>query len=183
MKKIIFTLTVFFLSANVFPAAADSYNYRPYAGIAYVFSHDNGDEIKGDYSLGGVYLGSDYSKYFATELFFNQSGARKNYPHSAKIKTSYRNYGLDLIAALPLEFAEKISLLGTAGIGEYVFKVKKYPQKHSDDHAYGYRFGGGVKYAADKNWQFRALARYVKFDHADIFNHAMEYSFSAEYHF
>lgn len=183
MKKITFVLTFFFCAANVFSARADSYDYRPYVGVSYAFSHNKGDDIKGDYSLGGFYIGSDYSKYFATEVFFNQSTTRKNYPQNQKIKTSYRNYGLDLQAFLPLGEESKLSLAGTLGIGEYVFKNKYYPQKHGNDHGYGYRFGGGLRYMLTDNWQIKTLVRYVKFDHIDVFNHGVEYSFGVEYHF
>jgi len=183
MKKITIILVFFFLFANISRAGADSYKYSPYIGAVYTFGHDKGASIKGDYSLGGIYIGSDYSRYFSTELFLNQSATRKNYPERQKAKTSYRSYGLDMIAALPCGSAEKIALLGTVGIGEYVFKIKNYPQKHSSDHGYGYRCGGGLRYIVSGNWQLKILARYVKFDHVDVYDRSMEYSLGVEYHF
>lgn len=184
MKKITFFLTgAFFVATHTAPAAADSYKYTPYAGIDYTYNHTTAKGFNPYYNAAGLYIGSDYSSYFGTELFFNQSAANKRHHGADSIKTSYRSYGLDLMAYLPFGCHNKFSLLGTTGIGEYVFKTKFLPQKHHNEHGYGYRFGGGFKYSIDKNWGIRAIVRYVNFDHVSRFDHAMEYSAGIDYHF
>lgn len=183
MKKITFFLTLLFCftAANVF--AADKYNYTPYFGFDYTYNHAKAHGFSPTYHAGGIHIGSMYSPYFGTELFLNQSGNDKRHVGNTKIKTSYRSYGLDLLAYLPLGCDKKISLLATTGIGEYVFKQKLLSQKHHNEHGYGYRFGGGLKFAVTQNWQARFITRYVKFDHISGYNHSLEHTFSVEYHF
>ena len=183
MKKITFFLTtaISLSAANCF--AADKYNYTPYVGLDYTYSHAKAHGFSPTHHAGGLYIGSMYSPYFGTEIFFNQSGGDSRRLADGKIKTSYRAYGLDIAAYLPLDCAQKFSLLATTGIGEYVYKQKITPQKHHNDHGYGYRFGGGVKLALTQNWQARFITRYVKLDHISGYNHTLENSFSVEYHF
>jgi opacity protein-like surface antigen len=87
------------------------------------------------------------------------------------------------LAYLPLGCAQKLSAIATAGIGEYVFNQKVLPQKHHNEHGFGYRFGGGIKFALSKNWQTRFITRYVKFNHVSGYNHSLEQTLSFEYHF
>lgn len=184
MKKITFLLTISaFMAINSAASAVDKYHYTPYIGANYIYSDAKAKGFSPNYHNGGVIIGSDYSPYFGTELFFNQSGSDSNRAAIGKIKTSYRAYGLDMLAYLPLGCAKKFSLAATAGIGEYVFKHKLSGQKHHNEHGYGYRFGGGVRWAFTSHWQTKLLARYVKFDAVDGFNHAVEYSLGVEYHF
>ena len=184
MKKITFFLTLPLLcAASNISAAADKYQYTPYIGIDYAYNQTNAKGFSPRYNALGLHIGSDYSADFGTEIFYNQSAADKRRPNNEKIKTSYRSYGLDLLAYLPLGCQKQLALLATTGMGEYVFNHKKVPQKHHNEHGYGYRFGGGFKYALNQNWQMRFITRYVKFNHADAFNHATEYTLSAEYHF
>ena len=109
--------------------------------------------------------------------------AQKKRPFENKIKTSYRAYGLDITAYLPLDCAKRFSLLATAGLGEYVYRSKVYEHKHHNEHGYGYRFGGGMKYAWDSHWQTKFVTRYVKFDQLTDYKHNTEYNLSLEYHF
>lgn len=184
MKKITFVLTsVFFVAGLVSGARADNYKYTPYVGVDYTYSRTKANEFKPIHNSLGLHIGSDYSKYFGTEMFFAQSDADKKRPQEQKIKTSYRAYGLDLMAYLPLGCTKRFSLLATAGLGEYVYKTKVYQNKHHNEHGYGYRFGGGAKYAFDNHWQARFITRYVKFDRLTNYKHNMEYNFSLEYHF
>ena len=183
MKKITFLLTFSASCAIICSAQADSYQYAPYVGLDYTYNQTSGRGFSPRYHAAGLHIGSTYSPYFATEMFFNQSGTDSQHKHSRKIKSSYRSYGLDLIAALPLGCEKKFAFLATTGIGEYVFKHKVLPQKHHNEHGYGYRFGGGAQYAWNKNWQTRFLTRYVNFDHVSGYDHDMEYQLSLEYHF
>ena len=183
MKKITFLLTTtLILGGFVKNSAADSYKYTPYAGVDYIYSQTDADGFKPYHNSLGIHIGSDYGKYFGTELFFTQSNSSKKRPNNGIVKTSYRSYGLDLMAYLPLGCEERFSLIATAGIGEYVYKTKFVPAKHYNEHGFGYRFGGGFKYAFDKNWQARILLRRVNFDHLSGYNHNMEYTAGVEYH-
>lgn len=182
MKKMIL-LSALMLLATGFSARADSYNYRPYVGFDYIYNHTTAKGISPNYNALNLRLGSDYSPWFATELFAAQSDTDVRHPRSTKVKTSYRAYGLDLIAMLPLGCAKRFSLLATAGIGEYVFKQKIFPQKHFNEHGWGYRFGGGLKYSIDQHWQARLLVRHVNFDHVSGIDHALENTLGIEYHF
>ena len=160
MKKITIVLT--FLAAcgiNAKNSVADSYHYTPYIGAGYQFNKTQLKQFRPEY----------------------QSGSKNN-GQGEKLKSSYRSYGLDLLGYLPLGCAQKFSVAATAGIGEYVYKLKEGGLKHYNEHGWGYRFGGGVKYAFDSHWQTRFMTRYVKFNHLDNVNQAMEYALSVEYH-
>lgn len=184
MKKITFFLTAAFLTAyQAAPASADSYKYTPYAGVDYTYNQTVAKGFRPYYNSLGLHIGSDYSRYFGTEMFINQSNGNKRHNGETSIKTSYRSYGLDLMAYLPLDCLNKYSLLATAGIGEYVYKTKFVPEKHHNEHGYGYRFGGGFKYMLTPNWGARIITRYVNFDHLSGYDHDIEYSAGIEYHF
>lgn len=160
---------------------ADSYDYRPYLGVDYTFSRTNAFGVRPKHSAGSLFLGSDYGKYFATEVFVKQSTQDKNHPQGGELKTSYFAYGLDALAFLPV--GKGFSLVATAGIGEYNYKTKFTPSERHHEHGYGYRFGGGLKYAWNEHWQTRAICRHIEFDHMEGYNHALEYSLGMEYHF
>lgn len=182
MKKITILLTTtIFAAVSSFAAQADTYNYTPYVGVDYVFSRANAFGTHPEHHGGALRLGSDYSKYFATELFVIQSGQDKNDVGAEQLKSSYFAYGLDILAYTPR--LAGVALLATAGIGEYNYKTKFSPTDRHHEHGYGYRFGGGLKYDFDEHWQTRLISRYINFDKLDGYDHAMEYSFGVEYHF
>ena len=182
MKKITILLTTaIFASLNALEAKADSYNYKPYVGVDYVFDQAKAFGVKPHHHSGALRVGSDYSKYFATEVFISQSTQDKRNVGEDKLATSYLAYGLDALAFLPV--GGGFSLAATAGIGEYNYKTKFSPTNRHHEHGYGYRFGGGAKYALNDNWQTRIMCRYVNFDKMEGYDHAMEYSFGVEYHF
>jgi len=185
MKKITILLTTAALSTTVFitAARADSYNYSPYIGADYVFNRTNTYGVHPQHHALGIHIGSDYSKYFGTELFINQSNQNKTSYQTGKLTTSYYSYGLDILAFLPLGTSEKFALAATAGFGEYAYKTKINPTNRHREHGYGYRFGGGARYAFDRHWHTRMLCRYVNFDQLREYDHDMEYSLSIEYHF
>ena len=183
MKKIVFflCLLVFVFGSN--NSKADSYKYSPYVGAIYSFADAHAKGAKPEYNIGGIYVGSEYGKYFSTEIFYNQSTYDTNKINEVKTRTSYRSYGLDLFAYLPIDCYNRFNLVSTIGAGEYVFAKKNKGEKHHNDSGWGYRYGGGLKYNFTQNWQAKALVRYVNFDGVSDFNHQMEYSFNVEYHF
>ena len=115
-------------------------------------------------------------------MFAHQSNRDKRSGNTDNIRTSYYNYGLDIMAYLPL-FSTNVSLIATTGVGEYVYKTKFSPTNRHDEHGYGYRFGGGFKYAFNEHWKARFVARYVNFDKLSGYAHASEYGLGIEYHF
>ena len=183
MKKTIFFLGLAFAMSEATLASADSYNYKPYAGVSYSYATAHAKSAKPKYNIGGIYVGSEYGKYFSTELFYNQSTGDKNHLNGIKTKTSYRSYGLDLLGYLPIDCNNRFDLIATIGAGEYVFAKKIKGEKHHNNSAWGYRFGGGLKYNLTQNWQARTLVRYVNFDRISDFDHQIEYSAGVEYHF
>lgn len=183
MKRTIFFMIFSLIAFRSNFAKADNYNYRPYVGASYSFVASHAEGAKPSYHSGGLYIGSEYGKYFGTEVFFNQTSYDKNFIANEKIRTSYRAYGLDLMGYLPLDCYNKFDLIATAGFGEYVFAKKSAGEKHHNDSGWGYRFGGGLKYNINNNWQIKALARYVNFDRISDFDHQIEYSTGIEYHF
>lgn len=183
MKKITFLLTTaFFMSAGTI-VKADNYKYVPYIGADYAYTETSAKKLSPHNHNISFRIGSEYNSYFGTELFFMQSNTDKHRYSDTENKQSYRAYGLDAAAYLPLGCDKKVSLIATAGIGEYVFKIKNRPQKHQNEHGYGYRFGGGFKYLITPSWQTRLLARYINFDHLSNYRYATEYTFGVEYHF
>ena len=183
MKKITIFLTTALFMAHAHAVRADNYKYVPYIGLDYTYADTTAKDFSPSFNAAGVRVGSEYGQYFGTELFFNQSDKHKRSHANGKDKQSFRSYGLDIAAYLPLGCAKKISLIATAGIGEYVFKIKNYPHKHYNEHGYGYRFGGGAKYNFTQNWQLRMMIRYVKFDRVSDYKHGTEYTAGVEYHF
>ena len=181
MKKITILLTASLFAAICHKANADSYNYRPYIGVDYLFNQTAAKNFNPHYSVAGFRLGSDYSKYFSTELFANQSSRNKRTRNGQDIKTSFYGYGLDILAFLPIY--SKVFLAATAGIGEYAYKTKFSPTNRHTEHGWGYRFGGGIKYAFTEHWQARIIGRYIHFDKVSGYKHAAEYSLGIEYHF
>lgn len=182
MKKITFFLTsTIFICGLCRTASADSYKYSPYLGIDYAYNQTTARGFNPYYNVAGLHIGSDYSKYFATEVFINKSNGNKRHP--LNVKTSFYSYGLDMMAYLPLNCHKTFYLAATGGVGEYIYTTKLAPQKSHKEHGYGYRFGGGFKYDIDKHWQTKILARYINFDKVSGYDHAGEYSLALEYHF
>ena len=183
MKKITFLLTTAVFIGTSPIVKADTNKYVPYIGTDYAYTETSAKKFSPHHHNISLRIGSEYNSYFGTELFFMQSDTDKHsYPNSEN-KQSYRAYGLDAAAYLPLGCDKKIALMATAGIGEYVFKIKNRPQKHQNEHGYGYRFGGGLKYLITPSWQTRLLARYINFDHLSNYRHTTEYAVGIEYHF
>ncbi len=182
MKKTFF-LAMLLIAFNITTVKADSYKYVPYVGASYSYATAHADGTRPIYNIGGIYIGSEYGKYFSTEAFYNQSTYDNNYINDEKTRTSYRSYGLDLVGYLPLDCYNRFNLVGSVGAGEYVFAKKIKGYKHHNDSGWGYRFGGGLKYTISPNWQARAVIRYVNFDGIDNFDHQTEYSAGIEYHF
>ncbi len=165
------------------PAQAAELKYVPYLGLDYHYIDASAKSLSPNYHAAGINLGTKYNDYFGTELFFSQTASDAKKTSTGKYKTSYRAYGLDIAAYLPLGCYRTFDLIATAGLGEYVFKEKSNGGKHHDNSAWGYRFGAGFAYNLTQNFSLRALARYVNLDASSKFDHLNEYTIGFRYHF
>lgn len=165
-------------------SAKDTNKYVPYVGADYGYISAKADSVKPKYHAFGVNVGTRYNRHFGTELFYQQTGSdSKKLDESSKFKSSYRAYGLDAAAYLPLDCINRYDLFATAGVGEYVFKKKFTGEKHHNDSGWGYRFGGGMMFNLDHHLSLRAMVRYVKLDGVSNFDHLVEYTAGIRYHF
>ena len=185
MKKIFsigLCLAAFCYSSNTF--ASENFDYTAYVGLDYAFSDAKAKGVEPGYNLLNFNVGTKYNNFFGTEAFFEQSSTdTKKFNASDKLKTSYRAYGIDVFGYLPLGCYHTFDLLGTVGLGEYVFKEKINNEKHNSEHAWGYRAGVGIVYNIDENVSMRAVARYVGLNDITKIDHLYEYSVGLRYHF
>ena len=189
MKKFLLPLVAVVLGADLSCAHADessSLNYVPYVGMDYIYSNASAKNLKPNLNSGSISLGSDYNRYFSTELFYQFSGAsKKKTPLHGTAKTSFQAGGLDVYGYLPLLCDRDLALIGTAGVGLYDFR-KRYSNpfvQDGFDQGYGYRLGAGMFYSLNQDWAVRAVARYVKLDKIKDYDHMWEYSAGLRYTF
>lgn len=180
MNKAFFLIS---LASLMFSGVAGAENkYMPYVG-ADVSYHEAKTRFSHQHYAGMfVNLGTTYNKYFGTEIFYNQTlKDTKKIGANDKYKTSYRAYGLDAIASMPL--CSKFDLTASLGLGSYVFGEKKTGLTHASDEGVGYRFGAGGVYHLTSRVDIRANVRYVKIDHVSNLKHLSEYVLGARYFF
>lgn len=164
-------------------AQAAEYTYTPYVGADYAFTNAVVKGTRPSYNGINFNFGTKYNDYFGTELFFQQTTSDSKNTAIGKYKSSYRAYGLDIAAYLPLSCYHTFDFVATAGVGEYVLNKKITPQKHHNDSGIGYRLGGGFMYNMTENISIRALARYIGTDKISSYDHMVEYSLGLRYHF
>jgi hypothetical protein len=164
-------------------AQAQNYDYTPYIGADYAYSQAHAQGIKPVYHAASVNLGSRYNDYFGTELFYTQTGSDSKKTSNGKYKSSYRGYGLDMAAYLPLGCEQRFELTASIGLGEYVFNKKIGNEKHHNDSGFGYRFGGGFLYHLSGHTAFRLMARHIETDHISGYDHMTEYLAGLRYYF
>lgn len=160
-------------------AKAQDFKYIPYIGLDYSYLDANAKSASPYYNSGSFNLGTKYNDYFGTELFYQQSADYKK--HGSK--SSYRAYGLDINAYLPLGCYNTVELFATAGAGEYVFKFHPQGTKSHNESAVGYRWGGGLIYNISENISVRAAVRYINLDLISDYDHMAEYSLGIRYYF
>lgn len=175
MKRTISALMVA-ASAIAFTASANAYEFKPYAGIDYNYSRTHG---VANLNSASVNVGTNYNKYFGTEVFYQFSDSDKK----GSTETSLRAYGLDAYGYLPLGCEQKLSLLGTVGIANIDYKIKDDGKTRQTENGLGYRLGAGAQYNIDENLSVRALARYTFTDKVNNIDHIMEYSAGIRYTF
>ncbi|HCU58734.1 MAG TPA: hypothetical protein DIC64_02000 [Alphaproteobacteria bacterium] len=156
--------------ASVFAFSAQALELTPYVGADYNLNFTNKASLldglmPGKYHSGSIVAGTKVSPYFATEVF----GELSKHENKRLIHSEYGAYGADLFGILPLGCYGEWEVLGTAGIGRYVFKgkVKNY-NVHDTEHVWGWRLGAGVQYNITDNWGVRAMYRHVAFVNKEL---------------
>ena len=172
------------VSALAFSANANASDFKPYVGLDYNYTDADADHQSPKYA--SVNVGTEYNKYFGTEVFYQYSDDDKKHVNGIENQTSFQAYGLDLMGYLPLGCDQVFSLVGTMGIGEYTFDKNYsgfYAPKDQRDHGIGYRFGGGLQYKIDDKFSVRGLVRYVNLNDIDNFDDMWEYTAGIRYSF
>lgn len=186
MNKTLLILTAAAVVAAVpVVQAEEAYDYKPYIGFDYAYTNGVTKHMRPNYNSGSVNVGTDYNRFFSTEVFYQYSDKSSKGHNSDRVKTSFQAAGLDLYGYLPLTCYRDLALIGTAGIGMYDFKTSlgNPALKGGHDHGYGYRAGAGILYTVDDHWSVRAVARYVGLDQIEDYDHMMEYSAGIRYNF
>lgn len=184
-----FTVSSLMAAASVFAFAATANaadSFKPYVGLDYNYTDADAKHQSPKYNSASVNVGTEYNKYFGTEVFYQYSDSDTKTVNSIKNKTSFQAYGLDLMGYLPLGCDQVFSLVGTMGIGEYTFdkRFNGYATpKHQRDHGLGYRFGAGLQYQVDENIAVRGLVRYVNLNDVKNFDDMWEYTAGVKYSF
>ena len=163
---------------------ANALDFRPYVGAQYNATHVNakGLETNVDMHSYSVFVGTEYNKYFGTEVFYQNSNKWHKIINGKKEKVDFDAYGLDIYGYLPLGCEGIVSLIGTTGIANYDFDYANNKGKGSDN-GLGYRLGGGIQYNVTNNIGIRALGRYVWTDKLDDRDHFAEFSLGMKYTF
>ncbi|HCU58745.1 MAG TPA: hypothetical protein DIC64_02055 [Alphaproteobacteria bacterium] len=171
------------LSVSVLSFQANAENiYTPYIGIDGIYNKAKANHFRPQYYGANINLGTTYNKYFGTEIFYTQVGSETKKVNSVqKYKTSYRAYGIDLIATAPL--FQNFGLTAGAGIATYILSEKRPIASHSSDEGFGYRFSAGFVYDLNQNVALRGRAGYINFDHISNADHMAEYVFGIRYKF
>ncbi len=174
------------VSALAFSANANASAFKPYVGLDYNYTDADADHQSPKYNSASVNVGTEYNKYFGTEVFYQYSDDDKKHVNGIENQTSFQAYGLDLMGYLPLGCDQVFSLVGTMGIGEYTFDKNYsgfYAPKDQRAHGIGYRFGGGLQYKIDDKFSVRGLVRYVNLNDIDNFDDMWEYTAGIRYSF
>lgn len=165
------------VSALVIAGNANALEFKPYVGAQYNYTKVDA-EIEPKLNSGSVFIGTEYNKYFGTEVFYQLSDDDED----NNVKSDFTAYGLDAYAYLPLGCDQVWSVFATGGIANYDFDMKSDEGK-SEDNGLGYRLGAGVQYNITNNLSVRALGRYIWTDKLDGFDSFTEFSLGAKYTF
>lgn len=178
MKKTLALMAA--VSAFAFTANANAYEFAPYVAADYTYTDaQNAFEVNG----GKFALGTDYNKYFGTEVFYQRTGSDRVHSAGETSEYSLQSYGLDAYGYLPLGCDQVFSLVGTAGFAFEDVKYKEPETNRKTEHGVGYRLGAGVEYAFTNNFAVRALYRYTFTDQLGDLDHMNEYSLGIKYNF
>lgn len=168
------------VSAVAFAGAANAYDFTPYVAADYTYTDaQNAFEVNG----GKIALGTEYNKYFGTEIFYQRTGSDRVHSSEGTDEFSLQSYGLDAYGYLPLGCDQVVSLVGTAGIAFDDIKYKTDGANRETEHGMSYRLGAGVEYDISSNLAVRALYRYSFADKLAGLDRMNEYSVGVKYSF
>ena len=171
------------VSAIALATSANALEFRPYVGAQYNLTSASVKDMPNmDMHSYSVFVGTDYNRYFGTEVFYQNSNKWHKVINGEKTKVDFEAYGLDAYGYLPLGCDRVFSLLGTAGIANYDFDVADNNAK-GEDNGLGYRLGADMQYNITNNIAVRGIVRYIWADKLDNTDHMMEYSLGAKYSF
>ena len=167
------------VSAIALAGSANALEFRPYVGAQYNVTNVNYKGSPTDINMhsGSVFVGTEYNKYFGTEIFYQMSKDWSKVIGGEKVKADFDAYGLDVYGYLPLGCDQVFAPFVTAGIASYDFG------KDVDDTGFGYRLGGGIQYHITNNVAVRVLGRYIWADKLDHMDHMSEFSAGIKYVF
>ncbi len=168
------------VSAFAFAANASALEYTPYVAADYTYTDSH---TGGEYNGGKVALGTEYNKYFGTEVFYQRTGSDRIHSEDGTNEFSLQSYGLDAYGYLPLGCEQTFALVGTAGFAFEDYKYKFEEMNRKTEHGYGYRLGAGIEYDLTSNLSVRALYRYTFMDKVNGLDHSDEYSLGVKYAF
>lgn len=168
-------------SVVAFAASANAYEFTPYVAADYTYTDTNFADVNG----GKIALGTEYNKYFGTEIFYQRTGSDRVHTLDGTEEYSLQSYGLDAYGYLPLGCDQVVSLVGTAGIANIDIKyTPAYGEgSRQTENGLGYRLGAGVEYDVNENVAVRALYRYTFADKLGGVDHLNEYSLGVKYSF
>ena len=167
------------VSALILAGNANALEFRPYVGAQYNITHVNTQGLPTNVNMNSysVFVGTEYNKYFGTELFYQNTNKWHKIINGTKVKTDFDAYGLDAYGYLPLGCDQVIAPFATVGIANYNFGGD------NDDNGLGYRLGGGIQYHITNNIALRAMGRYVWTDKLEGIDHMSEFSIGLKYVF
>ena len=167
----------FTLTAN-----ANALEFRPYVGVQYNYTEVDAEEVKPDMNSYSVVVGTEYNRYFSTEVFYQNSDKSNDMVEGVKVKSDFEAYGLDAYASLPLGCDRVWSVFATAGIANYDADTSSIQGK-SEDNGLGYRLGAGIQYSITNDIAVRALARHIWADKLENVDDMKEFSLGVKYIF
>ncbi len=166
-------------SVVAFAASANAAEFTPYVAADYTYTDGHFAEVHG----GKIALGTEYNKYFGTEVFYQRTASDRVHDEGETDEYSLQSYGLDAYGYLPLGCDQKVSLIGTAGIADIDVKYTSAGESRKTENGLGYRLGAGVEYDVSENVAVRALYRYTFADKLGGIDHLDEYSLGVKYSF
>ena len=107
------------VSAIAITTSANALEFRPYVGAQYNYTKVDA-EVEPNFNSGSVFIGTEYNKYFGTEVFYQLSDEDED----AGVESDFEAYGLDAYAYLPLGCDRVWSVFATAGIANYDLDIK-----------------------------------------------------------
>ena len=193
MKKTIgalmVTVSAFAFAVSAKAGEVNMHDFKPYVGFDYAYSTTSIKTTARPYfNSGKINIGTDYSKYFGTEVFYQYSDKYKKTIPDNKYSNKFQAYGLDLYGYLPIKLETlglhtNFSLIGNFGFGFYKLTSKTHTTSKAHDNGYGFRFGTGVQYDINEKVAIRAMYRQIQTNQLYHINHFAEYSLGVKYSF